>query len=289
MRSKLTPARFGSDFGRLLSALETSLPAGLSGERHNVRARPPAAIANSAGSAASRKAWPNPDSIKNIKDYKTVLRRTWNRAGAPSHEEVERLTGRLVSRSTASSFLGSYSDYHSWTKDDFASTLLMLDALGVPDLLVRRWRKAGPRANRRDYIGSWCTTLLLMVLLAVVVGSGVGLVMSDLRTPPALGTGDWWALVVSCLIVAAGLFASAIGVSIAFYSRSNPGPGQLVRTFFICSVASFLIGWLKLDHDVITAYAGVRAGIGQHVNLAEYVDGRARIGADIRNWLVWRF
>ena len=222
---ELNPGRFGSDFARLLSALEGLGWSGTANRRSGSPVRKARATASEDDDQPAVPVWPNPDSIRTIQDYVTALRRTWVRAGAPSHEEIERRTGGLVSKETATDVLTGYNDNHTWTEEDFASALLVLDALGAPDQLVQNWRKAGSRIQQEAVLAQqreerakslaqkrkkraefweyhWEDFLkgILVIILAVVLCLGTGIAIAYLGTPPAPGTGNWVAFIVTCLI-----------------------------------------------------------------------------------------
>jgi hypothetical protein len=126
-----------------------------------------------------------------------------------------------VSKERARDVLGGYDDHHTWSQGDFASALLVLDALGAPDQLVHDWRKAGSRAQReatlsreraeraellapkrekRAKFWKYFRKGAPAIILVVVFCLGTGIAIAHLGTPPALGAGNWAALVITCLI-----------------------------------------------------------------------------------------
>ncbi len=266
---ELNPGRFGSDFARLLNALEGLGLSGAARQRPNSPTRKVQAEAPEATGQPAPLTWPNPDSIRTTKDYVTALRRTWVRAGTPSHEEIERRTGGLVSKERAKDVLGGYSDYHTWTQDDFASALLVLDAFGVPDQLVRDWRKAGPRTHGAEFRKDFRKGVPVIVL-AVVICLGTGVAIAYLGAAPVLGAGNWAAFVITCLIFWVFLFI--IWVFASEGMRKSKVEFRFFQVLVLCSIASLAFGLLANHIGVID-----RSHIMRHIAL------------DIRNWLIWRF
>jgi len=254
---ELSPERFGSDVARLLSALQLAAP--------EVSDRP----------AAS--AWLSPVSIRTSNDYAGVLRRTWIRAGAPSHDEIERRTGGLVSSQKAADVLGGYDDRHVWTENDFASCLRLLDALGAPEQVVNDWREAGSRTLREAALSGKRKRRAIfrrdlrraspLILLAIVLCLGTGVAIAYLGTAPGPGAGNWVALVITCLIFVITLLLLATFVLGYVYSEA-----RVFRMLFVSCLVGVALGLLA-----------------NHMGTMGQTKTMHHIGLDARNWLIWRF
>jgi len=273
---ELNSHRFGSDFARLLEALKALGPPDMRTQPPGITARRTRAATEADGRAAVA-AWPTPDSIRSTRDYATVLRRTWVRAGAPSHEEIQRRTGGLVSSDTAKDVLEGHNEYHRWDADDFASALLVLDALGVPDRVVRNWRSAGRRLQRREKGADLRQAFrwgLPVTLPAIVLCLGVGLAIAFMGTPPAAGDGNLAAFAFTCLV----FLVAAIAISfLASEEMRPPYDGRFGLIFFICMIASLALG-MSADH----------IGYLDHISYLAQHHLIGRVAMDARNWLIWR-
>lgn len=276
---ELSPGRFGADFDRLMSAL-----AGLGQSGMGHRPGFPARMAQGAGIDAKGQAgtanWPSPASVRNTEEYVTSLRRTWVRAGAPSHDEIVRRTGGLVEPERVRGVLGEYSNYHTWTDDDFAGALLVLDALGTPEYVVSDWRKAGERIQRQDKLVErrhdrvkfWkeFPKGIPWIVLAFAICLGGGLAIANLEAPPGLGTGNWAAFVVSCVVFFIVIIIMGTFVTDFMYHRA--AERRFNQIFFLFSVAGLALGLAA-----------------NHINAVTQVHIAHHIALDIRDRMIWRF
>jgi TIR domain len=279
---ELSPGRFGSDFARLLSALEGLEPSDAVRQHSGPAARKAGAAALGTNRETAAPAWLNPASVQTIEDYVTALRRTWVRAGAPGHEEIERCTGGLVSREKAANVLGGYGDGHFWTPDDFASALLVLDALGAPDQVVSQWRKAGSRTERQAVLArarlkraKFFTEFrrgIPVILLAIVLCLATGLAIANLGSPPGPRVGNWAAFVFTCLIFGALLTIFGFFAYDEMSGSRSKADVRFLQVLFICCIASLTLGLLV-----------------SHIGVVGQTHTMRHIGLDVRNWLIWRF
>jgi len=177
--------------------------------------------------------------------------------------------------------LGGHGDDHTWTQDDFASAVLVLDALGTPDQLVNDWRVAGSRIQRQATLSEKREKRVRfrkdfrkgipVILLSIVLCLGTGIAITYLGRAPAPGTGNWAAFVISCLIFLAVIFIISFLASDEMYNSSN-ADDRFIQVLWACGIASLVLGLLS-----------------HHIEIGNSSHIMRRVGLDIRNWLIWRF
>src|SRR6266487_4598768 len=162
-----------------------------------IRAARPATVSGSGAIPQGRStSWPNPDAVKTPGDYKTVLRRTWIKAGAPDVVELRRRTGGLMDDKRLNE-LTQGNAYFS-RANDFRDSLLILDSFGVPEILIQKWKEAEARIRYPH----WRARIALVSLIGLTLFCAIGSTASELSAEPRLGMGNWLALGVSSLILA---------------------------------------------------------------------------------------
>jgi len=227
--------------------------------------------------------WPDPVSIRSFRDYTTTLHRTWIRAGAPSGEEIERRTGGLVKAVQMQSLLG---EYPQWGKTELQLSLLILEAYGISEDLIKKWTAAGARtlklapatekkekiAEKRvkrqsTYTRNWHMKYSALLPIAVAIYCIAGSVIAHMPSHLRFGEGNWFAFSVSVLILGIGSLSwliSMIPMSIYFYGI---GRRIAIGNVLLSCGAAFVLGWFFLQR----------------------IGGVIPVDHDIWHWLGWRF
>jgi len=231
--------------------------------------------------------WPDPSPIRGMKDYKEAFSRTWIAAGTPTDQETEARTGGLVRQSEVSRLREKYSEYRTWRVRDLDSAIIVLQAWRVPEFLINAWKEAGPRAikgeprqrqldarterteKRKLLHPHWFSGMLAGSLMCPAISFFTGISYPLISKEARLGAGNWFALVISSIIIVAILSMGLFGLIIdPYYLGKASSVARLA--VFACCLGSAYVGW-HLTHGT--------HGISQLDHLSQHV----------RNWLVWRF
>jgi hypothetical protein len=233
--------------------------------------------------------WPDPSSIRGLKDYRDAFRRTWIAAGTPSDEETELRTGGLVPGHDVRRLREGYKESSRWRPSelDLDSALIVLQSWHVPEFLVSAWREAGPRAirgepkqrelaaraarakDRKLFHPHWFLGVLTAALFLPTVFFFAGTGYSQIDTGAPLGAVNWIALVISSIILFIVLIMGLFGL-IPDGRYIGKVAGRSRFAVFACCTASVILG-LRFNH-------------GLH-DISEL----RHIGPHARNWLIWRF
>jgi hypothetical protein len=223
------------------------------------------------GTQAEPVTWPNPDAIRNVEDYAFILRRTWIRAGTPAHDEIERRAGGLLSSQASESLI---TEGLQWDDDRYTQSLLFLEACGLPENLIQRWRSAGARLRRTESpLNKWNRHWRVKVSSCCLVGAGISFAVAlgimQISARPHLSADHWWGVAASSLIIGLVLLA-AVESALVWLEPSYKVLSISVIVIFC--LAGFFAGWYEVRH----------AGAASRVDLAH-------AGLYVRNWLAWRF
>jgi hypothetical protein len=238
--------------------------------------------------------WPDPQSIRGIKNYVEILRRTWIVAGAPSHLKTEHATCGLVKSSQVDSLLGDYQlptkyflpQYRTLSTDDLDSLPIVLQAWSVPQPLIALWKEAGPRASKgevkqrmhakrtervahlRQYEPYWVPKMITAAILCPALAFMVGMSYPAL-TEIRLGPANWIALILSSIVLFS-VFVWEIFFLILDEFYLGYASETVRLTVVACCLATSFLGW-RLTHGAHSI------GELKHISLIA------------RDWLVFRF
>jgi hypothetical protein len=223
------------------------------------------------GRQAEPATWPSPDAIRTVEDYEFILRRTWIRAGTPAHDEIERRAGGLLSSQASESLI---TEGQQWDDERYTQSLLFIEACGLPEDLIQRWRDAGARLRRTEGpLNKWNRHWRVKVFGCCLVGAGiffaVALGIVQISARPHLSADHWWGVAASSLIIGLILL---VAVESALVWLEPSYKVLSISGMMIFCLAGFLAGWYEVRH----------AGAASRVDLAH-------AGLYIRNWLAWRF
>jgi len=238
--------------------------------------------------AAEGPRWPPPSAIRTIEDYAATLHRTWIRAGAPDAVTLERRIGGMAKSYQIAALFQAPTPDSLWEPEDFRIALLVLEALGVPEDLIKGWKAAAIRATahqfkririqakarvrekRKKSQPHWLRITWSISVIGTYECTIAGLAYSHLNDKPALGIGNGLAIFFT---VSIPLLVSV--VVLAIVKEDYPAKSEVGNTawllprlaFPVWSIGGFLVGFLILRH---------LGPIGH-------------FGHDIRNWISWRF
>lgn len=227
--------------------------------------------------------WPDPDSVRSFADYTTTLHRTWIRAGAPSSEEIERRTGGLVGATEAKVLLG---DDPGWGKSELQNSLLVLEACGLTEELIKKWSAAGARAlksapevkkkegvaqkrieRQSSYNRNWHLRYSAFLSIAVPIYCILGSLISLMPDHLDFGGGNWLAFSVSVLAFAISpLWGMIVVIPYSMYFYGAGHRIAVAAAWFSCMI-TFAAGWFLLQR----------------------INGISPIDHTIWRWLGWRF
>jgi hypothetical protein len=258
----LSGPRTGRSFTQVRSA-RPSIHEGGSGARTEPT-RSPVTRYHQAPAEVPNLSWPDPESVRSFKDYTTTLHRTWIRAGAPTGEEIERRTGGLVKSYKAQALL---QESNSWDASDLQASLLLLEAYGISEDLIKKWNAVGSkmlklapglkrkeeiaekrRGRQSNYSGkNWHLKYAAILPVCVAIYCIAASAIAQMPTHAVFGGGNWLAFSISVIILGIGSLWWLIGVIPYSWHFYSIGRTVAITAALLSCGAAFTLGWFFLQ------------------------------------------